>query len=51
MEKDASQALPFLDVKIAKDNGQFLTAIYKKTHLQVNVFAGIHLDHQNTKLA
>ena len=28
--KEANQTLPFLDVKIEKDNGQFLTSIYRK---------------------
>ena len=28
--KEANQTLPFLDVKIEKDNGQFLTSIYGK---------------------
>ena len=30
MEKEANQTLPFLDVKIEKENGQFLTSIYRK---------------------
>ena len=30
MEKEANQTLPFVDVKIEKDNGQFLTSIYRK---------------------
>ena len=53
MEKEANQTLPFLDVKIENENGQFLTSICRKPtvtenpHLQVNIFTGIHLDHQN----
>ena len=30
MEKEANHTLSFLDVKIEKDNGQFLTFIYRK---------------------
>ena len=30
MEKEANQTLPFLDVKIEKNNVQFLTSTYKK---------------------
>ena len=30
MEKEANQTLPFLDIKIKKENGQFLTSIYRK---------------------
>ena len=30
MEKKANQTLPFLDAKIEKENGQFLTSIYRK---------------------
>ena len=51
MEKEANQMLSFLNVKIKKDNDQFLISIYRKptfTGLQY-IFAGIHLDHQNTK--
>ena len=29
-EKEANHTLPFLNVKIEKDNGQFLTSIYRK---------------------
>ena len=30
MEEESNQTLPFLDVKIVKENGQFLTSIYRK---------------------
>ena len=30
MEKEANETLPFLDVKIEKENGQFLTSVYRK---------------------
>ena len=30
MKKEANQTLPFLDVKIEKENGQFLSSIYRK---------------------
>ena len=31
LEKEVNQTLPFLDVKIEKENGQFLTSIYRKS--------------------
>ena len=31
MEKEANHTLPFLDVKMEKENGQFLTSIYRKS--------------------
>ena len=54
MEKEVNQTLPFLVVEIEKDNGQFLTSIYRKstfTGQYIRIFAGIHLDHQNAKPA
>ena len=40
MEKEASQTLPFLDVKIKKHNGQFLTSIYRKPPAQPEITKG-----------
>ena len=49
MKKEANQTLPFRDVKIEHENGQFFTSISRKSTFTGQYIRWIHLDHQNAK--